>query len=177
MPFSSKEGKSTIRAWIKPIATQINTVLDIGVGCGTYRHVLSEKRSLLSHATWIGVEVWEDYIKQFDLENRYHTIIQKDVRQLDWDAVDIVDLTIVGDILEHMTKEEAEELISIILKKSKSCIISIPIVHFPQGEEFGNPYEIHVKDDWSHDEMESTFGMYIKKFAIDGEIGVYWLEA
>jgi hypothetical protein len=75
-----------------------------------------------------------------------------------------------------MTKEDAETLIRNIMNQSKICIISIPVVHYPQGEEFGNPYEVHVKDDWSNSEVLDTFKQYIKKSEVDGEIGVYWLE-
>jgi hypothetical protein len=131
---------------------------------------------MLTHSTWIGVEVWQDYITRFDLTNRYNTLINQDVREIDWTSLGNIDLTIVGDILEHMTKEDAETLIRNIMNQSKICIISIPVVHYPQGEEFGNPYEVHVKDDWSNSEVLDTFKQYIKKSEVDGEIGVYWLE-
>jgi cyclopropane fatty-acyl-phospholipid synthase-like methyltransferase len=176
MPYSSKEGKFAILDWIAPVAHSINTVLDIGVGSGTYKHLLAEKRNLLAHSIWIGVEVWKNYIDEFKLTDRYNTILNCDVRNLDWASLNTINLTIVGDILEHMTKEEAIVLIDHIMNNSKICIISIPIVHYPQGEEFGNPYEAHIKDDWSHNEMMNTFDRYIKKFEIDGDIGVYWLE-
>jgi hypothetical protein len=48
-------------------------------------------------------------------------------------------------------------------------------VHYPQEEEFGNPYERHIKDDWSNEEIISTFGKYIIKHEINSIIGVYWL--
>jgi hypothetical protein len=176
MPFSSKAGKLIIRSWIQPVAHDINTVLDVGAGSGTYKHLLAEKRNMLTHSTWIGVEVWQDYITRFDLTNRYNTLINQDVREIDWTSLGNIDLTIVGDILEHMTKEDAETLIRNIMNQSKICIISIPVVHYPQGEEFGNPYEVHVKDDWSNSEVLDTFKQYIKKSEVDGEIGVYWLE-
>jgi hypothetical protein len=55
-------------------------------------------------------------------------------------------------------------------------VISIPIHHCPQGAWGGNPYEIHVKDDWTHQEvMESFPGIkqFLKKTKT---IGVYWIE-
>jgi hypothetical protein len=80
-----------------------------------------------------------------------------------------------GDVLEHITKEEAIKVVDDLLKVAKRIIVSIPIVHFPQGEEEGNPYEAHVKDDWSHTEMLETFPQ-IKRSWTGNIIGVYLLE-
>lgn len=176
MPYSSKEGKYTIVSWVEEKKHTINTVLDVGVGSGTYKHWLAEKRKILRHATWLGVEVWDPYIKEFNLEERYSKIFKTDIRQLDWSNIGAVDLTIVGDVLEHISKEDAIALVNNILKFSNFCIISIPVVHYPQDEVYNNPYEKHIKDDWSHVEMTNTFSSFIKKFEIGNEIGVYWLS-
>jgi hypothetical protein len=48
----------------------------------------------------------------------------------------------------------------------------------PQDELEGNPFEVHVKDDWSHNEVIATWGAYIKEtYRKSGKskIGVYWL--
>lgn len=176
MPYSSKEGKHTIVLWVAEEANNIKTVLDIGAGSGTYIHWLAEKRKLLKHSRWIGIEVWKPYIKEFKLEERYSKIFQIDSRNINWEDIGFVDLTIIGDMLEHISKDDAVNLVNDVLKFSKFCIISIPIIHFPQDEVNNNPYEKHVKDDWSHNEVIETFGTYVKKFEIGHEIGVYWLS-
>jgi hypothetical protein len=56
-----------------------------------------------------------------------------------------------------MTKEEAVAIWQSISKQARYAIISIPIVHYPQGHEHGNPYEEHVKDDWTTEEVLKTF--------------------
>lgn len=176
MPFSSKEGKYTTRTWISEKADTINQVLDIGAGSGTYINLLKYKQPILKHATWIGVEAWEPYIEQYKLLEKYDKIISSDVRLIDFNQFSNIDLVILGDILEHMSKDDAIKLIDILIEKSSYILISIPIIHFPQGEEFGNPFEAHIKDDWSHDEVISTFKKYIKKFEVNKTIGIYWLE-
>jgi hypothetical protein len=105
----------------------------------------------------------------------YNTVINDDVRKLDWDMFNPVDLVIMGDVLEHMTKEESIKIVNGVMSVSRYGIISIPIKHWPQDAIGGNPFEIHVKDDWSHEEVMDTFGKYITKFRAK-KIGVYLLE-
>ena len=88
-------------------------------------------------------------------------------------------VAIAGDVLEHMTKEEAILLVNHLLDHCKTVIISIPIIHMPQGELDHNPFEVHVKDDWSHEEVVNTWAKYIIRSHRKGaksKIGVYWLR-
>jgi hypothetical protein len=78
-----------------------------------------------------------------------------------------------------MTKEEAIKLVENVLTNCQTLIISIPIVHMPQDEVNGNPFEVHVKDDWSHDEVMSTWAPYIKSVyrkSSKSKLAVYWLS-
>lgn len=175
MPSSNKEGKSVIREWVTEFSPNVNTVLDLGVGNGTYHRLFSKKSDVLRNAHWIGIEAWQPYITEFDLENRYNSIINQDIRTVDYSKLGTIDLVFAGDVLEHISKEESIMVVDNILKVAKRIIISIPIVHWPQGEEGGNPYEAHVKDDWSHEEMIETFPQ-IKRSWTGNSIGVYLLE-
>jgi hypothetical protein len=105
----------------------------------------------------------------------YDRIINEDARKLDWSTLPKVDLVIFGDVLEHMTKEESQMLVSQALTISKYVVISIPIVHSPQGAYGGNPFEIHVKDNWTHQEVLESFP-YIIVSNGSKKIGVYWLS-
>jgi SAM-dependent methyltransferase len=175
MPSSSKEGKSIIREWVTEFGPNVQTVLDLGVGNGTYHRLFTKKSPALRGAQWIGIEAWEPYIHRFDLLTRYNKIINADIRAVDFNTLGKIDLVFAGDVLEHITKEEAINVIDNLLKVAKRIIVSIPIVHFPQGEEEGNPYEAHVKDDWSDKEMLETFSQ-IKRSWTGNKIGVYLLE-
>jgi hypothetical protein len=174
MPSSSKEGKSIIKEWIEEFSLEVNTVMDLGVGNGTYHKFFNRKNPILKHARWIGVEVWKPYIELYNLKNVYNNIEQEDIRLVDYRQFGNIDLVFAGDVLEHMTKEEAVHLVNTLLVNSKRVIISIPIVHYPQDEVEGNPFERHVKDDWSHQEMIDTFPQ-IKKHWQGKVIGVYLL--
>jgi predicted TPR repeat methyltransferase len=175
MPSSNKEGKAIIKDWIGEFSSDVNTIVDLGVGEGQYHWRFCRKSSILKHAKWIGIEVWEPYIELYNLKNVYDHIEQEDIRLVDYQKFGGIDLVFAGDVLEHMTKEEAVELMTTLLANSKRIIISIPIIHYPQDEVNGNPFERHVKDDWSHQEMIDTFPQITKHW--QGKvIGVYLLS-
>ena len=174
MPSSSKEGKDIIRNWLLEFNDTVSKVIDLGPGRGTYHKFYARKAHILNHAYWIGVEAWEPYLEEFGLRDIYNEVYVEDVRHFDFSKIGNVDLVFAGDILEHMTKEESIKVVLEVLKFSKKLIISIPITHFPQNSEV-NPYEIHVKDDWNHEEVLATFP-HIKKHHKGNVIGVYLLE-
>ena len=124
------------------------SVLDVGAGAGKYGDLV---RQVLPDSYVDAIEVWEPYIDEYLLNHTYRNIIIADVRTVD---IGPYDLVIFGDVLEHMTKEES---IKVFNKVTGSVIISIPIVHYPQGHSHGNPYEEHIKDDWSVAEVLDTF--------------------
>lgn len=173
MPTSSKKGKSWTEQKLKHLATRftIKNVLDIGAGAGTYWELYHK----VIGKNWTAVEVWPEYIEKYQLAAKYNTVINQDVRTIDWSKQQ-QDLVIAGDVLEHMTKVEAEALVSNVLNNSQCLLISIPIIDMPQGAWEGNPFEAHVKDDWSDDEVKSTFGSLIVDSVADEEIGVYILS-
>lgn len=62
------------------------------------------------------------------------------------------------------------------LERCRAVIVCIPIIHYPQGEFEGNPYEAHVKDDWSVEEFVSTFDNIVS-YGRESEIGVFVLSS
>lgn len=173
MPKSANEGKEEIVQWCKEL-TDIHRIVDVGAGSGTYIRMF-KKRNLFKSSEWIGIEAWAPYIEEYNLTNRYNQIINKDLRLVDFSTIGNVDLVFLGDVLEHITKEEAVNFLDSISTYSRYAIISIPIVYYPQGEHEGNPYEVHVKDDWSHEEVLTSF-KGIEKHFIGEVIGCYLLK-
>jgi predicted TPR repeat methyltransferase len=174
MPRSSPEGKSQIEEWVSSLAVPHKKILDIAVGQGTYHTLLSQLENL-KDAKWHGIEIWPRWIKKFSLSKKYDYFYESDVRTFDYSSIGTVDIAFAGDVLEHMTKEEAIELVKNVLSVSDNLFISIPIVYMPQGADGGNPYEVHVKPDWSHEEVIATFPQ-IKESWTGREIGVYWMK-
>lgn len=176
---SNRSGKLQILEWFTSNQSSIKSIVDIGAGRGTYIKLIKEENNICVNTNWTAIEAWPTYIQNFKLKERYNRVIHQDVRSVDWGQFNNLDVTIAGDVLEHMSKEDAILLVDKVLSKSKYLIISIPIVHFPQDEIEGNPFEIHVKDDWSHEEILDTWGHYIFNSFRKGtksKIGVYWLK-
>jgi cyclopropane fatty-acyl-phospholipid synthase-like methyltransferase len=148
----------------------LKSMLDVGAGSGTYGHVFAQH---LPDVERFAVEAWEPCISEFVLKDVYTEVFNHDIRDHEFFNYDIV---IFGDVLEHMTKEEALAVWDKVSKQAKYALIAIPIIHYPQGALYGNPFEVHVKDDWTHEEVLSTFpeittyitgtvvGSYLAKF-------------
>ena len=166
MSRSSFEGKPQIKEWLKGLKLQHNKVLDIGAGAGTYPALY---RDSLKGCKWVGVEIWEPYKVKYDLDIHYDTLLIGDARLMKFNYYDVCFL---GDVLEHMTKEEAVALVERLKESCTYIIISIPIIDYPQEGINGNPYEAHIKDDWSHKEVVKTFPG-IQEFWTGQTIGVY----
>lgn len=178
MGYSLSTGKAEILAWFEQ-HRPFQRILDIGAGSGTYINLIKVKNRVCEDAEWVGVEAWAEYIEKFNLSDKYNRVINQDVRTLDWHSLGQFDVAIAGDVLEHMTKPEAVELVEHALDHCSTLIISIPIVHMPQDAVEGNPYEVHVKDDWCHDEVMSTWSQYVQQHyrkSSKSKIGVYWLS-
>ena len=83
------------------------------------------------------------------------------------------DVVILGDVAEHMTAEDASLLWDRASAAARKAVyLSIPIIHYPQGEIEGNPHEHHVVDDWDHDKVLAAFPG-ISEWWLGSEVGVY----
>lgn len=151
-------------------------ILDLGVGCGTYSDRYS--RTLLPRGKfyWTGVEVWQPYVEKFGLQGKYDWIALTDAITFLRNSTDNHDVCFIGDMLEHVSVEDAKILMDLVLSRCNAVILSIPLGHYPQDEYEGNPYEKHVKDDWSHEEVMSFWGDDVVEYGIESEIGVYVLS-
>lgn len=149
MPFSDTSNIPWFTEVVKSLSPR--TVLDIGPGYGKYGRILKNQ---FSNLIVDAVEVWSPYIEKYGLPEFYRNIQIADVRSIESFNYDLV---ILGDILEHMTESEALKVWSNISKQAGSAIISIPIIKYPQGEEEGNPYEVHIDEDWTHQRVLDSF--------------------
>jgi hypothetical protein len=156
MPGSAEEGRKLMGDWIKMQAPR--SVLDIGAGSGTYGKLM---RQIAPDAYLVGVEAWEPYIDRFKLTTLYDQVVCEDVlRFIDRPPHGLprVDVVILGDVLEHVTQDHARDVWSAALVAARKAVyLSIPIIHYPQGHEEGNPFEEHVVDDYTHERVLDTF--------------------
>lgn len=174
MPCSSSEGKAFTRKHLDQLRPA--HIIDVGAGAGLYAHMIHELDPKRYRPTVWAVEAWAPYVQRFSLTNKYHAVILADARKYMATLAETrfkCSAVILGDILEHMTKAEALALwMASMTVSDELTVLSIPIVHYPQGAEEGNPYEAHVKDDWSHEEVMDTFPGITDSWQ-GSEVGVY----
>ena len=129
------------------------SMLDVGVGAGTYGDMF---RKHFPRAYRAGIEIWKPYVYRFNLPTKYDTLILSDARELN--SLMPADIIILGDVIEHMSTKDALMMWNRALEAARRAVyLSIPIIHYPQGPEEGNPYEAHVVDDYSHELVLTIF--------------------
>ena len=138
MPTSSRENKKYMQEFVE--AEGIKTVLDVGAGAGTYYDFLKDQVEYLD-----AVEVWDKYIERFKLREKYRKVFDIDIRG--FETEETYDLVTAGDVLEHVYPQEAVKVFEYLKTISKFVMVSVPIVHYPQGKLFGNHHEMHLIED------------------------------
>jgi SAM-dependent methyltransferase len=141
------------------------SVLDVGPGEGHYLEFI--KGFVGDDIRVDGIEIWEPYVERFQLDKRYDNLYVGDVRNHENFDYDLV---VFGDVLEHMSEEDALRVWDKASKQARYAIISIPIIHHPQGVHDSNPYEVHVEEDWSTKKVLDSFHSIVdyKEFDVTG---------
>jgi len=93
-------------------------------------------------------------VEKYSLRDKYDQVIVADVRYLDFIKLGPSDVVLFGDMLEHMSANEARDVLARAAMKSRFMALSIPIGHWPQDEIEGNPFEVHVEDGLSHADIQ-----------------------
>jgi hypothetical protein len=134
-------------------------VLDIGVGFGKWGSLFREYgdifRGRLTKPEWVveinGIEAFEDY-KTPTYDFMYTHVEFDDVSKI-YTKYKNYDLVFAGDIIEHLDKDVAMEILNFFAKNTKVFIVSIPLTDvWEQGEVFGNKFEEH-KSVWSEEDF------------------------
>lgn len=166
MPYSDGQGKDTALAWYLQVLPA--TVVDVGAGAGTYARLMRPQHP----GRWTAVEAWEPYASRFDLVDHYDEIRITDARDLGPEAF-AVDLVIAGDVLEHMTHDEARKLLATIQAAAANLIVSIPVLHLDQDAVYGNPFERHI-DHWTYEQMLTELGDGVARNWRGNVLAYFW---
>lgn len=132
---SFKLGKREVCEWVRSHFTPDDEILDVGAGCGTWRDLLHEYRNMDA------VEIFPN--TAVEIRHKYRKVFCADVvnHRFTW-----YDLIIFGDVLEHMTVEDAQAVLAYTKGRCRDVLIAVPFL-YPQGECYGNPWERHIQDD------------------------------
>jgi predicted TPR repeat methyltransferase len=142
-----------------------STLLDLGCGSNSPIKYFSEKFQC------IGIDLYEKSInesKQKKIHNEYYQIdvlkIEENFKPNSFDCV------IALDLIEHLTKEDGNKLISAMESiAKKKVVIFTPNGYHPQGEFDVNPWNVH-KSGWTVEEMEQ------KGYRVIGMNGLKYLK-
>lgn len=146
MPYSYGDYKKEVIQHITEHTSEYSKILDVGPGAGTYG--LS-----LIHLDVEALEIYEPYVEMFKLKEIYNKIHIGDIREFNIEAFDYI---ILGDVLEHLTQNEATQVLNRMC--NKKVMVAVPYL-FEQGEEMGNIYETHHQPDLTDDIMQSRYGL------------------
>ena len=149
MPNSYTVFKPEIRQWFIENVPTSKRVLDVGPGQGTYSELLRELGYRMD-----AVEVWAPYVDRFDLRDKYDNVYIANILEFNWKDYDFI---ILGDVLEHLEKEDAQELMKQVQFYGKQCLVAIPYTMEQDGEEYGNTYETHLQPDLTPEIMKERY--------------------
>lgn len=154
MPYSTYNGKDIIIRWLN-VNKSIKSAVDFGAGSGWYGKTLKYCRPDIKITA---IEAHDPYLDRFNLKQIYDTVISGKIELVKWPDAD---LAIFGDVLEHIQKAQAIEIVKVAEQRYKNIIINIPIGHWPQGSSHGNELEAHLSE-WTFDELCLLFDWPIK---------------
>lgn len=130
-------GKDEIVAWVKDSFPKGATCLDVGACDGKWSRLLGDY--LLMDA----VEIFPMNIIKHNLNEKYRNAFCGDVKDLEYEWYDLI---IFGDVIEHMTVENAQKVLDYARPRCKDMIVAVPYL-YSQGAEYGNPWEVHIQND------------------------------
>lgn len=148
MPTSYGFFKPEIKQWFLDNVPRHKRILDVGPGEGTYSNLLRSEGYRMD-----AIEIYEPYVDRYNLREKYDNVYIGDIVNFD---VSDYDFIILGDVLEHLSKDAAYALIDKIDIMDKKCLVAVPY-SMPQGEHEGNPHEAHLQEDLTPQVMSDRY--------------------
>lgn len=148
------------------------SILDIGIGFGRWGILFREFLEIWENGKYDGkwerkidgIEIYEPYIQAYH-KYFYDNIYIKNALEYLKETENRYDLINCGDVIEHFTKYEGEELIQLGIKKGKWVLITIPVgKHWEQDSTNENPHEEH-KSIWYNNDFTKYKYHIIKSFS------------
>jgi len=148
MPNSYNYFKEDIKQYLVENLSKNAKILDAGPGIGTYSILLKDYGFDMD-----AVEIYEPYVEKYNLRDKYKNVFVQSIIGFDITPYDFV---ILGDVLEHISTEDAQVLINSITSQNKGCLVAIPYM-MEQGEHEGNIHETHLQPDLTLEVMEQRY--------------------
>lgn len=134
---SNNRGKAEAVKWIKEHFNCGATCLDVGAGDGKWANMLND------YLIMDAVEAFPPNVVNYQLTKKYRNTNITDIRTFKYNWYDLV---IFGDVIEHLSVEDAQKVINYAADRCRNILIAVPF-EYKQGAIYGNPYEVHIQDD------------------------------
>jgi hypothetical protein len=86
------------------------------------------------------VEIYKPFA---DKLNGYRQVYNADINGFKYEPYDLI---IFGDVLEHLTVENAQKALDYAWPRCRDLVVAVPFL-YPQGPVGGNEHEAHIQDD------------------------------
>jgi len=133
------------------------SILDVGPGAGKYGKMLSNPKRFVD-----GVEIFEPYVEKFGLRKVYRKIFVKNICQFDCGEKEY-DLAIFGDILEHLSIDDAKAVLAKFEKKMIPALVLVPY-SYEQEAINGNDHEEHLQPDLTEEIFHKRYPGFTRIF-------------
>jgi len=143
MPYSYNKYKNKIKELL--INHLTTPILDVGPGCGTYYDLFKIKMDC--------IEIHEPYIDKFKLRDKYENVFIGNVMDFNIGNYKFI---IMGDVFEHLSIEDAKNLLNKINSYNIKTLIAVPY-NYEQGVYDNNTYEIHLQPDLTPEIMNLRY--------------------
>ena len=102
------------------------------------------------------VEIFEPYIEDNKLEEKYSHVFNCDIADFEYEGYDLI---VFGDVIEHMPVEKAKKVLDYAKDRCQNMIILVPFLYV-QGAMNGNDYEEHIQDDLTPELFKERYPGY-----------------
>lgn len=144
---SFNKGKEEAVRWIKENFEKGSECLDVGACNGKWYDLLGD------YFIMDAVEIWPPNIHKYELMKKYRMVFGSDIKFYKYVHYDLI---IFGDVLEHMTVEDAQAVVDYARDRCDNMLIAVPFL-YEQGAKNGNPYEIHLQADLTPELFNERF--------------------
>jgi SAM-dependent methyltransferase len=120
--------------------SKCQSLLDVGCGTGRGGTIIRRHRG---HILMVGADIFMPYLQKCRKSNIYDALVYCDARRLPF-RKKTFDAAICREVIEHLERQEGEELIKQLEQIArKQLILTTPVGVYEQHESDGNPFQEH----------------------------------
>ena len=154
---SLSDGKQEAVQWVKEHFQRGDTCLDVGACNGVWYDLLGD------YLKMDAVEIFKPYINKYKLKDKYNKVFNTNVCIFKYDYYDLI---ILGDVLEHMAVNAAQNVIEYAKQHCRNLLVSVPF-GWEQGAIHKNPWEVHIQSDLTSELFDERYPGFKPIYQID----------